>query len=143
MGKINFTREHQVALYNKATIALFNKQVFKGNTGTEYTIHDLLHNLTINSLKLILSSLKKKIDNAEADDEFTMTESEQRVIEVMRSDKELITLIIGYKRWQEEIRETREKKLELQKKLNDLKESQKTPEDRIKELELEIAELDN
>ncbi len=44
MGKINFTREHQVALYNKATTALFNKQVFKGNTGTEYTIHDLLHN---------------------------------------------------------------------------------------------------
>lgn len=142
MGKINFTKEHQIELYNKATIALFNKKVFRGQANGVYTIYDLLHNLTINSLKSMLSVIKKKIDNAEADDEFTMTDSEQAKVAELREEKSLLTLIIGYKRWQEEIRENLEKKLELQKKLDELKESQKTPEDKIKELETEIAGLD-
>jgi hypothetical protein len=34
------------------------------------------------------------------------------------------------------------KKAELEAKLKELKESQKTPEDRIKELEAEISQLD-
>lgn len=143
MGKINFTKEHQVALYNKATMALFNQKVFRGQANGVYTIYDLLHNLTINSLKSMLSVIKKKIDNAEADDEFTLTDAEQAKVAEMREEKSLLTLIIGYKRWQEEIRENLEKKRELQKKLDELKDSQKTPEDRIKELEAEIAGLDN
>lgn len=142
MGKINFTKEHQVSLYNKACVALFNKKIYKGQTGSEYTIHDLLHNLTINSLKSMHAALKKKIDSAEADDEFMMTDADQRKVQELREDKELLTLIIGYKRWQEEIREAQAKKVELQKKLDELKESQKTPEDRIKELEAEIAGLE-
>lgn len=143
MGKINFTKEHQIELYNKATVALFNKKTFRGQANGVYTIFDLLHNLTINSLKSMLTVIKKKIDDAEADDEFTMTEAEQAKVTEMREEKALLTLIIGYKRWQEEVQENREKKLKLQEKLNKLKDSQKTPEDRIKELEAEIAGLDD
>ena len=60
----------------------------------------------------------------------------------MKNLKELVNLIIGWKRYNLEIQENKIKKAELTKKLEELKESTKTPEDRIKEMEAQLKELD-
>ena len=52
-----------------------------------------------------------------------------------------MNLIIGYKRYLLEQQQTSELKKQLKKTLEDLKESQKTPEDKIKEIEAQLAEL--
>ena len=60
----------------------------------------------------------------------------------MKDAKELVNLIIGWKRYNLELDENARKKEELIEKLAELKESQKTPEDRIKELEAQLKELE-
>jgi seryl-tRNA synthetase len=60
----------------------------------------------------------------------------------MKNLKELVNLIIGWKRYNLEIQENKIKKAELSKKLEELKESQKTPEDKIKDLEAQLKELE-
>ena len=60
----------------------------------------------------------------------------------IKAQKELVNLVVGWKRWTMEINANKQKKAELTKKLDALKESTKTPEDRIKEMEAEIAAMD-
>jgi predicted nucleic acid-binding Zn-ribbon protein len=56
--------------------------------------------------------------------------------------KETVNLIIGYKRYQLEEEETAKKRKDLESKLAELKESQKSPEDKIKEIEDQLKGLD-
>ena len=53
----------------------------------------------------------------------------------------MVNLIIGYKRWQDEQESIKQARKLLLEELDDLKESQKTPEDKIKELEDKLANL--
>lgn len=57
------------------------------------------------------------------------------------SYKELVNLVIGYKRYRTEVEENTQKKAELTAKLKAIKESQKSPEDKIKELEAELSAM--
>lgn len=141
MTKINFTAEHHSKLREFIVDAVLNKTTVKGAVGTEYNIMDLLHNVTITSLTTIKSSIKKAITNLEAQDEWSLSDSDQRKIACLKKKDEMLNLIIGYRKHLEEVSAIAEKREELQNKLDALKEAQKTPEDRIKELEAEIAQL--
>lgn len=141
MGKINFTAEHHNKLREFIVDAVLNKTVVKGSMGVEYTIMDLLHNVTIASLVTIKSTIKKAIANLEAQDEWLLSDNDQKKITALKEKDEMLNLIIGYRKHLEEVVAIADKKAELQAKLDMLKESQKTPEDRIKELEAEIASL--
>lgn len=88
-------------------------------------------------------SLAKKIEDAEDNDEWVSDASDSKFLELLRKQKELVNLIIGYKRYNLEQNEIASKRKALKDELNKLKESQKTPEDKIKELEEEIKNLDN
>lgn len=141
MPKINFTAEHHNKLREFIVDAVLNRTIVRGSMGAEYTIMDLLHNVTIASLVTIKSSIKKAIANLEAQDEWLLSDSDQKKITSLKEKDEMLNLIIGYRKHLEEVSAIAEKKAELQTKLDALKESQKTPEDRIKELEAEIAQL--
>ena len=84
--------------------------------------------------------MAKAIENLENADEWVDSANQEK-IEKLTRQKELVNLIIGYKRWLLEQQETSELKKQLKKTLEDLKESQKTPEDKIKEIEAQLAEL--
>ena len=140
MGKINFTKEHMLRLYDLANEMLFDNATIQTSMGQVLNIVELLHTTSINQLQNIMSALKKKIDKIEETDEWLAPDNDK--LEELRRMKELINLIIGWKRHNLEISENRKKKDELTKKLNELKESQKTPEDRIKEMEAELAALE-
>ena len=138
--KINFSKEHMLRLYDLANEMLFDNATIQTNMGQVLNIVELLHTTSINQLQNIMSALKKKIDKIEEADEWLAPDNDK--LEELRRMKELINLIIGWKWHNLEISENRKKKDELTKKLNELKESQKTPEDRIKEMEAELASLD-
>ena len=142
MAKINFTKENFARLQSLATEMLFNNEVILSRIGSPLTIIDLLHTTTIGTLNEIRLSLGKAIEKLENQDEWTSGDDTQKKLSELRTKKELVNLIIGYKRFNMENEANAHKRAELEAKLKALKESQKTPEDRIKELEAEIAQLD-
>lgn len=138
--KINFTRDHMQRLLDLADAALFDKTVVTTKLGQQLNIYELLHTTSINQLNEIKSSLSKRIEKMEEQDEWVAPDNDK--LDWYKNTKELVNLIIGWKRYNLELDENARKKEELSKKLTELKESTKTPEDRIKELEAQLKELD-
>lgn len=140
MAKINFTNEHMERMKELLINMLINNDTVLSGFGTYLDVCALLHTVTINSLNKLRIQLGKQIETLENADEWSNTDNQYKIKE-LSDKKELVNLIIGYKRFKEEVEATRLKRKELEDKLNSLKESQKTPEDKIKEIEAQIAEL--
>ena len=138
--KINFTKQHYQDLVNLVAQAAMNHVVINTKMGQPLDIVALLHTTSINTLNDIKASLVKKIRGIEDRDEWI--DADTVVLDTLKGQKELVNLIVGWKRWKMEIDENRKKKENLTKKLAELKESTKTPEDRIKEMEAELAAMD-
>ena len=137
---INFTKEHMQKLSELALKMLFVNGEIRNKIGTPLSIVELLHTTSINQLNEIKATLAKKIEQQEGRDEWIDPDNEK--LSQLKEDKELVNLIVGWKRLNLERAENARKKAELTKKLAELKESQKTPEDRIKEMEAELAQLE-
>ena len=140
--KVNFKKEHFDRLKELAVKALLNNDAVIGRIGNPINIVELLHGTTINSLNQIRLSLTKKIESLEGKDEWVADGVNQESLEKAKEQKELVNLIIGYKRYLQEIEEINANKKALQEQLAVLNESQKSPEDKIKELESQLASLD-
>ena len=140
MAKINFTKEHLGKLQSLAVKMLFENGEIRNKLGTPLNIVELLHTTSVNQLLEIKKILAKKIEDQESRDEWIDPDNEK--LTMLKEQKELVNLIVGYKRLNIERAENARKKEELTKKLAELKESTKTPEDRIKEMEAQLAELE-
>lgn len=141
-NKINFTKDHQVKLWNGINISILNNKFFNTPMGGTATIQELLHQTTVNTLVQMKQSLDKKIAAKESADEWSMTDEEQKKLTELKADSELINLVIGWKKYIAYQNEIAQKKADLDKMIDELKESQKTPEDKLKELEAARAALD-
>ena len=142
MAKINFTKEHFDKMCKGVLeMVLLNTTVLT-KVGLPLNALELLHTTTIGTLNGIRLSLSKQIETLENQDEWIAESTSQTKLESLKNIKETVNLIIGYKRYQLENEETAKKKKELESKLNELKESQKTPEDKIKEIEEQLKSLD-
>jgi chromosome segregation ATPase len=142
MAKVNFTKEHYAKMQTLAFAMLVHNQTISTKMGQPLNIVELMHTQTINTLNGIRLGLGKQIETLESQDEWVATDYQQEKLEALKKQKELVNLIIGWKRHNLEIQEARTRKAELTTQLNELKESQKTPEDRIKELEAKLQEID-
>lgn len=142
MAKINFTKEHYAKMKELAFGMLVNNEVVNTKLGQPLTIVDLLHTQTINTLNNIRLAIGKQIESLENQDEWTTSAYQQEKLEKLKQAKELVNLIIGWKRHNMEVAEAKAKKAELNAQLKQLKESQKTPEDKIKEIEEQLKSID-
>lgn len=140
--KINFKKEHFDKLKELAVKALLNNDTVVGRLGNPIDIVELIHGTTINSLNQIRLSLAKKIEGLEGKDEWAADDTNQVSLEKAKEQKDLVNLIIGYKRYKQEVADNKANKKALQEQLSALKESQKTPEDKIKELEAQLASIE-
>lgn len=136
---INFTKEHYVKLKELAFDMLVSNDTIPTKLGQSLTILELMHTTTINTLNGLKQQIAKQIDNLENQDEWASSEHLQSKLNKLKARKELVNLIVGWKRYSEEREELSAKKEELSIQLKKLKEAQKTPEERIKELEEQIA----
>ena len=142
MAKVRFTKEHYVKMSSLAFAMLIANETISTKMGQPLNIVDLLHTTTIGTLNDIRLGLAKQIEKLESQDEWVASGYTQEKLESLKKQKELVNLIIGWKRYKLEAEETKRKKAELTEQLKNLKESTKTPEDRIKELETQLAGLD-
>lgn len=141
--KINFTQEHFQKMQSLLLQMLLKNEVVMTKMGQTLNIVELLHTTTISTLNSIRLNLETKIKNLEGEDEWVASSVSQAKLNKAKEQKELVNLIIGYKRYNLEAEENAKKKVELTEKLKALKESQKTPEDKIKELEAELAGIED
>lgn len=137
--RINFTPEHLTRLKELSIDFLFNNKVIYSRLGNPMNIYELLHLTTINSLNNIRQECKSLVRRIEDKDEWIVCDS--IALKEAKESEELVNLIIGYKRYQNEQNAILKKKAALQEQLNELKESQKTPAERIAEIEAQIAQL--
>lgn len=142
MAKINFTKEHFNKMCTLLMGMLLRNEVISSKLGTPINVVELLHTTTINSLNYIRLTLSNKIKQLESQDEWIASEINAQQLNIAKRQKELVNLVIGYKRYRMEVEENIKKKAELTAKLKALKESQKSPEDKIKELEAELSAID-
>lgn len=142
MAKINFTQEHFEKLKAYAVEMLFTQETVTTKLGQTLNIVELLHTTTINTLNSIRLQLAKEIETIENQDEWVSGEVSQRKLDSLKTKKELVNLIIGYKRFIQEQTEIARERASLEDELVRLKESQKTPEDKIKEIESKLETLE-
>ena len=142
MAKINFTKEHFDKLKAYAVEMLFTRETVTTKLGQTLNIIELLHTTTINTLNSIRLQLSKEIETIENQDEWVSGEISQRKLENLKAKKELVNLIIGYKRFIQEQAEIARERASLENELVRLKDSQKTPEDKIKEIESKLETLE-
>lgn len=141
MAKINFTQEHFERLKTYAVEMLFTRETVTTKLGQTLNIVELLHTTTINTLNSIRLQLGKEIETIENQDEWVSGNTSQKKLENLKAKKELVNLIIGYKRFTQEQLEIAHERAEIESELIRLKDSQKTPEDKIKELESKLNTL--
>ena len=141
MQKINFTKEHFEKMCSLLLTMLLNNNIVNSKLGTPINVVELLHTTTINSLNDIRLALSNKIKRLENQDGWVTSGSTAKQLDTVRAQEELVNLVIGYKRYRMEVEENAQKKAELTAKLKALKESQKSPEDKIKELEAELSAM--
>lgn len=142
MAKINFTKEHLEKMKELVIDMLLRNESITTKMGQILSISDLLHTTTINTLNTIKAQISEKIVKAEEKDEWSATESDSKYLEILKNQKELVHLIIGWKRYNMEQASIQSKKKALEEKLEELKESQKTPAERIKDIENALNSLE-
>lgn len=141
MAKVNFTKEHYAKMKELAFAMLVANEAISTKMGQPLSIVDLMHTTTINTLNTIRLALGKSIEDLEKQDEWVATDYQQDKLAALKNKKELVNLIIGWKRYNLELTEAKALKKELKAQLNELKEAQKTPEDKIKEIEAKLASI--
>lgn len=141
--KINFTQEHFQRMQSLLLQMLLNNETINNKLGQPLNVVELLHTTTINGLNSIRLSLAKQIENLENADEWVASPVSQAKLDNLKAAKETVNLIIGYKRFQQELNENEAKKAALKEKIAQMKEEAKTPEDRLKEAEAELAALES
>ena len=140
--KINFTKDHFEKLKELLSIMLLNNETVNNRLGIPVNVVELVHTTSLNSLNDMRNALKKTVEKAESADEWVSSFISQEKVNKLRRQIETIYLIIGYKRYQMELADLNNKREELTEKLNKMKEEAKTPEERIKEVENELDNLE-
>ena len=141
--KINFTKEHYAKMKELAFDMLVSNEAIMTKMGQLLNIAELMHTQTIGTLNGIRLAITKQIEDLEKQDEWVATDYQQEKLESFKRKKELVNLIIGWKRYNIEVEEAKAKKAELEKQLKNLKESQKTPEDKIREIKEQLQAIDD
>lgn len=133
--KINFNLEHKSKLDTLLLKHLYINTQLTGSVSTKINVYQLLHETSLNSLQSLYQVLTKSLDASKNLDQWSMNDYQQEKQENLRELIELVNLLIGFKRYESTKESNRKKAAEIRDELKKLKEQNKTPEERIKELE--------
>ena len=97
MSKIQFTSEHEKQLKDLYLELGFSGSKLDGKFGANsYSADQLLHQVSIETLKGFKSTLKKEIDELQKEDEWTSSISSKKLT-VTKKWYDYVNLLIGYK----------------------------------------------
>ena len=138
---INFTEQNKTELQQLVFDAVTKRWQVSNKLGMVFDVMDIFHTCTIQTLRSIRKELTNKLNAFEDDEWSDKSVQDNEKIEYYNKSIKLVNLVIGYRLWQQEQYDLESKKAALELKLQVLKENQKTPEEKIAELEKEINDL--
>lgn len=141
MAKINFTKEDEAKMYSLAVQFLFANTAWKTTVGTVTDLIELIHSTHINTLKEHYKMYKSQLEKLDVEDRWGENEKDVYKIKLLSDKKEFIELLIGYKLFKQQEEDIVKEKLALNKKIAELEDSMKTPEQRLAELKAKQASL--
>lgn len=139
---INFTEQHKTELQQLVFEAVAKHWQVTTKLGMQLDIMDIFHTTAIQTLRNLRKDLTNKLNSFEEDEWSDKSIQDNEKIEHYRMSIKLINLVIGYRLWKQEQYDLESKRAALELKLKVLKENQKTPEEKIAEVEQELASLD-
>jgi hypothetical protein len=138
--RINFTLEDQVKLRTILADFVLEGVTFKGQIGTPLSVHDLVHGTSLNTLKRLFATLSNSVKNKkEATVRWETKESEEDAL--IQKQIEFVELLIGYKLAQAQNETIEAQKARIQAQIDQIKESSKSPQELIEDLQKQLGEL--
>ena len=138
---INFTKENENELRSLIADSVLNKCIYSGPMGQEYDVFELVNGMAVSSLRALAQFVQNKITKLSVADEWTENPNAEEISK-LEVEKRLISLTIGWKLYQQQLAENAKEKARLTKQLDELVQSQKTPQELISELQQKIKELE-
>lgn len=147
---INFTQENETRLKTLFVELGFTGEVLSGKFGANaYTVWDMLHNLSVSTLRSLNKTLKKEVIALEEQDDWSVSQYQLQKAAKVRKWQEFVNLVIGYKLLAEEkakesakLRSEKERKLAVLKQLKDEAEIKALGKLSAEELQKQIEELE-
>lgn len=139
---INFTEQHKTELQQLIFEAVTKRWQVTTKLGLNLDAMDIFHTATIQTLRNIRKDLTNKLNSFEDDEWSDKSVQDDEKVAYYNMSIKLINLAIGYRLWKQEQYELESKKAALELRLKLLKEDQKTPEEKIAELEEEISKME-
>ena len=140
MATINFTKEHLTKLKENIATMVLDRIIVNGPMGQSYDACSLVNEMTITSLQSLSAQLVAKKAKLSISDEWV---ENPNATEIAKIDfiLETISLIIGFKRKEQERKDNARERARLEKQISDLEEAQKTPQELLAELKAKAAAL--
>ena len=138
--KINFTKEHLAQLKANIATLVLDGTIINGPMGQTYDAFSLVNTLSIKSLQALsgyLSTVKAKLS---VSDEWVENPNQEEInkIEFLL---ETVSLVIGFKRKEQERKDNARELARVEKQIEELEAAQKSPQQLLEELKAKAASL--
>lgn len=139
---VNFTPEQKTRLAELTATLCFSGETFSGKFGSnEYNPWDFLNTTSPSTLEQAYNAAKRAKNAAEKEDPWAATITDTERVEQLKRWEEFLFLAWGWSRFKLDSKTRDAEKARKAAKLAALKEENKTPAERIAELEAELAAL--
>jgi beta-lactamase class D len=137
---MNFTEEHLRQLKELVFLAVVKNYIIVGKLGQQFTVGDLMMSslVTLRNLRKHLQQVISNFTEDEWEEKSLVTQDQETYC---KNSYNLVNLMLGYRINEAKIQEKEAQKAELQERINAIKESTKTPEEKLQELERELDSL--
>ena len=137
---MNFTEEHLRQLKELVFLAVVKNYIIVGKLGQQFTVTDLMMSslVTLRNLRKHLQQVISNFTEDEWEEKSLVTQDQETYC---KNSYNLVNLMLGYRINEAKIQEKEAQKAELQERINAIKESTKTPEEKLQELERELDSL--
>lgn len=137
---INFTKEHLSKLKDNVATLVLDGTIISGPMGQTYDAFSLVNTLSIKSLQALsgyLSTVKAKLS---VSDEWVENPNQEEInkIEFLL---ETVSLVIGFKRKEQERKDNARELARVEKQIEELEAAQKSPQQLLEELKAKAASL--
>ena len=140
--KVIFTTEHKVKLDALLLKFLYSNIAVKADFSSQlYNISELLHNTADETLVNIRDKARKYTNSLNDIDEEDLTIKQEELLNLNKDIYEMAKLILKYRAYVDNKNELMKKLVKAEENLSKLRESTKTPEQKMQELEIFINDL--
>lgn len=140
MAIINFTKEHLSKLKEHIATLVLDGTIINGPMGQSYDVFALVNAMSIKSLQTLFNHLGTRKANLSVSDEWVENPNAEEIAKI-EFVMETVSLIIGFKRKEQENKDNARELARLEKQIAELEESQKTPQQLLAELKAKAATL--